>query len=104
MKILAFCAILSVAACASVSLPATGKTDDGKSWTGYFTTSEFVLSDGAVNCTGATPMGMAKRQTATFTCDDGRTGTAVTNRTKLTGGTVDVTFSDGSTGTFNYGT
>lgn len=103
MKVYALLTILGVSACGAVSLPATGETDDGKSWTGYFTTKEFVLSDGTVNCTGATPMGTQKQQTATFSCDDGRTGTAVTNRTRLTGGTVAVTFSDGSKGNFLYG-
>jgi hypothetical protein len=104
LRILLALGLIGLSACGTVSLPATGVTNDGKNWTGYFTTKEFVLTDGAVKCTGTTPMGTAKQQTATFECDDGRTGTAVTNRTKLTGGTVNVSFSDGRTGSFNYGT
>lgn len=103
MRTLALLGVVAVSACGSVSIPVTGASNDGKAWTGYFTTKEFVLSDGTVNCSGIPPMGAAKQQEASFTCDDGRTGVAITNRTHLTGGTVDATFSDGSTGKFSYG-
>ncbi|WP_278922717.1 hypothetical protein [Pseudophaeobacter profundi] len=97
-------ALVSLGACSSLSIPASGVTSDGKGWTGYFTLDEFTLSDGSVICTGETPTGTAKVQRATFTCDDGRTGTAQTTRTGMAGGIVDVDFSDGTTGKFQYGT
>ncbi len=50
-----------------------------------------------------TPAGTATVLQATFSCDDGRTGVAKTNRTSMSGGVVDVEFSDGLTGKFKYG-
>ena len=98
---LAMIALLT--ACASLSIPASGVTSDGKGWSGYFTLQEFTLSDGEVICKGATPMGTAKVQKATFSCNDGRTGVVETNRTSMSGGVADVEFSDGLTGRFKYG-
>ena len=66
-------ALVCLGACSSLSIPASGVTNDGKGWTGYFTLKEFTLSDGSVICKGKTPTGTAKVQQATFTCDDGRT-------------------------------
>ena len=100
----AIAVLVAVGACAEISIPASGVTSDGSAWTGYFTMKEFQISGGGVICTGATPMGTAKVQTATFTCDDGRTGQITTNRTSMRGGIVTAEFSDGTTGTFNYGT
>ena len=105
MKKLSVLVVLTgLASCSAVSLPASGVTSDGQKWGGYFTTQEFTISNDKTTCKGKTPMGTAKQQSATFACDDGRTGTASTNRTRMTGGTVAVTFSDGLTGNFDYGT
>lgn len=104
-KVLLSAAIITtVTACASVSLPVTGATNDGKQWSGYFTIREFTLAGDGVICRGATPTGTQRVQTASFVCDDGRTGTATTNRTSMTGGVGTVQFSDGAVGEFSYGT
>lgn len=89
-------------ACGSISIPTSGVTSDGKDWSGYFTIEEFTLSDGKVICKGATPKGAAKVKQASFSCDDGRTGVAETNRTSPSHGFVDVEFSDGVTGKFKW--
>lgn len=103
-KTLLILSTVGFAGCSSISLPVNGQTDDGRVWGGYFTIQTFELSSGDLICTGETPMGTARVQTATFTCSDGRTGVATTNRTRNTGGTVSVRFSDGTTGQMAYGT
>ncbi|MDG1736796.1 MAG: hypothetical protein P8L68_05930 [Paracoccaceae bacterium] len=95
---------VALSACSTISLPISGSTSDGQSWTGYFTVQKFELSDGNNICSGVTPMGTSKIQTAEFTCEDGRTGTLTTNRTSMRGGVANVTFSDGAIGSFEYGT
>ena len=95
---------ITVTACASVSLPVTGVTSNGAQWSGYFTIREFTLAGDGVICQGATPTGTQRVQTASFVCDDGRTGTATTNRTSMTGGVGTFQLSDGTVGEFAYGT
>ncbi|WP_375247674.1 hypothetical protein [Planktomarina temperata] len=99
---LALSAIL-IASCSSVSIPASGSTSDGAKWSGYFTLKQFQIAGSDTVCIGKPPMGFAKVQTATFECDDGRTGSIVTTRQGMRGGIADVTFSDGLTGQFTYG-
>jgi hypothetical protein len=94
----------TLTACASVSLPVTGVTSNGEQWSGYFTIREFTLAGDGVICKGATPTGTQRVQTASFVCDDGRTGTATTNRTSMTGGVGTFQVSDGTVGEFTYGT
>lgn len=104
MKVLPTLILVAAAAgCSSISLPVSGVTSDGSHWTGYFTVEEFTIANGTEICKGRTPMGTEANQTAPFSCNDGRTGTATTNRKSLSGGTVDATFSDGTRGSFVYG-
>lgn len=102
-KIFSVIILFALASCGQVSIPASGMTSDGSQWTGYFTLSEFQIAGNGVICTGTPPMGMETVQTASFTCDDGRTGTITTNRTSMRGGTIAAQFSDGTTGSFAYG-
>lgn len=103
-KMIIFSTILILTSCGSVSIPASGSTSDGVRWTGYFTLEEFQIAGGSTICKGKPPMGFAKVQTATFECNDGRTGTVTTTRQGMTGGIADVIFSNGLTGQFTYGT
>lgn len=97
------CGLLALASCSEISLPASGVTSDSVAWTGYFTMKKFEISGDGTICEGMPPMGTAKIQTATFNCNDGRTGTITTNRTSMRGGQIEAIFSDGTTGKFTYG-
>lgn len=96
--------VLAVAGCSTVSIPISGVSSDGNTWSGYFTTKEFQLSSGNVICSGKPNLGWGKTNTHSFTCSDGRSGTATTTRTSMRGGEGDVNFSDGSTAKLTYGT
>lgn len=99
----AACTLLALSACSSVSLPVRGMSSDGTTWTGYFTLNEFQISADGVICAGKPSMGWGKVNTHRFVCNDGRTGTATTTRTSMSGGTGSVNFSDGTTASLNYG-
>ena len=102
-KTLAFTLLLATSACATVSIPVKGIASNGSAWSGYFTLDEFQLSGDGVICSEKPTMGWGKVNTHSFSCDDGRTGTATTTRTSMSGGTGEVTFSDGSTAKLTYG-
>ena len=96
--------VLAIAGCTTVSIPIKGVSSDGNAWNGYFTTKDFQLSSGSVICNGKPNLGWGKTNTHSFTCSDGRSGTATTTRTSMRGGEGDVNFSDGSTAKLTYGT
>ena len=102
--IIVFLITVSLSACASVSIPTAGVTSDGIKWSGYFDFSEFVFSGGTVICKGKPTMGLGKVNTHYFTCDNGNSGSVVTTRQSMTGGMAKLTFDDGITGNFMYGT
>ena len=58
---------------------------DGNAWNGYFTTKDFQLSSGSVICNGKPNLGWGKTNTHSFTCSDGRSGTATITRTSMRG-------------------
>ena len=102
--ILAVATLVSLGACASVSIPAAGVASDGVKLSGYFDISEFVLSGGNVICRGKPTMGLGKVNTHNFTCDNGQSGSVTTTRTSMTGGVAKATWDNGVTGDFTYGT
>jgi len=86
-----------------------GTSSDGRNWAGTYTASMsagvFDMKSAGVNCKGSyDPADFAKRLRMTFTCSDGRTGSAdVVRDNDAKGGSGTVTFSDGISGTLSYG-
>ena len=94
---------ISLAGCASVSIPASGVSSDGAKWSGYFDFKQFTFSSADTVCSGKPSMGTGKVNTHYFICDNGVSGQVITTRTSMTGGVGDIKFDNGVTGTLKYG-
>lgn len=104
-------ACLLLAGCGSISVPASGVTATGQSFTGSATVKingEGVfelVSIAGVKCGGAyNAMDKSPAMSITFSCSDGRTGTAdvIRNPDGMSGSGSGV-LSDGETITFRFG-
>lgn len=109
-RIAAGAAMLTLAGCGTISVPASGITSSGEEFYGQATASvsegKFeVINKIGVICSGIYDQFDTSRDLSVgFSCTDGRSGTINIHRDKdLMGGAGTATFSDGTTGKFKFG-
>lgn len=107
---IALVSIGALSACGSITAPVIGETSTGERFTGTATASidagTFdIASASGVKCSGVYDQFSKDRSLILpFRCSDGLTGTATLLRDPgLRSGAGVVTFSDGTTGTFQFG-
>ena len=101
---------LLLTACGSITVPVSGKMEDGTAFAGKATASlsggtfEAIAPNG-IYCTGTYDALSSKPTiTMTATCKDGRTANIVSTRNKdMVSGNGTIVLSDGTKGTFNFG-
>ncbi len=101
---------LPLVGCGSITEPAAGVTSDGERYTGTATASidagTFeVASENGNKCSGTYDQFSTDRMlTVAFTCINGQAGTInIVRDPDLRGGEGIATFTDGTTGTFQFG-
>lgn len=102
-----FLVIAALGGCAT-TIPVAVITKDGRTLRGTNTVSmaegSFSVGDGKLICSGSyPPLNNAPTITVTLVCNDGRTGIAIATRDSSLSGGGKVTLSDGSEGTFVFG-
>jgi hypothetical protein len=107
-RILFFVAVaLALANCVR-TVPVAVITKDGHTLRGENTVSgadgSFTVTDGKLSCTGTyNALNSSDTITVAVTCNDGRTGIAIATRDTPSSGGGKVTLSDGTEGTFIFG-